>query len=963
MGIAKKWVAALTALVMLLPAAPFDASAEETEPVSIRVSDGTDTTVRQVILEENEIYFPAEAYGEMTAYWFTEGEKYGYQLGAKTIVIDPENGDIQIPVQHYKGNIGAPIALDGTVYLPASVLLPWMNVTCSVENGVLKIVPDSVSVWTVVDDLDYSTYMYNLLEQYGDSVSTTTGLTAMYMFDTIANLRWDRLIPAGEEGSLYDYRCYVDALSELGGGDVDGDLLDGLKSHIDANDNLDNFSEVIGIDGENIEAALEKKQVDPAVIQELLSLEDVWEEIRACAQIPGVMTKYYDIFAAYKTYELILETDNEYREYLRWLSDRGTGNDLFDRALEKAQTTLDENNGVIYTIMSEFSEEVLSVVPPVVFQAIANHSMDDAVIGTFNTLASGSELLSSIGLYTSISNAILKGLFPDLVDGIEGMAKVNVLSAIQDHCWFLAGALGREELTAQTITNIRQSYLTALRASRQLFVSQQLTFDFGVLESLGLAEDNKELLEPQLKLIDMKIQRLMASADATEHDSVDGKQEAAQALLELFAQVPYYRSFEELMFDETYWTWSKGVTAGASYAVLFHLDGTLNYCRMNEEQPDYAAYSYENGFLKIDGVEYGWQDDRFTSIEKFEVNGSDEPVNYFLYPDEQKQFCQLVPSFSMDHFADEIQMRYGKASHTEFISCIGTWIQQYPEAISGFLTEISVDLNEDGTNERLALISEDGSIKLQVYAAADGKYMLLCETWVSLLDYGRQQNISLFYSEKAGGYLLFCDACSTGAYTGVNGYFASLYRVTPSCIELYGSINEMDYNTEKEDVPAILEGYGVPYAQNCAQIDSITSQSWYAELLEVRHRYYNADPLGGWAGREHHLQLLTPEKKAAPSEAVQTWTITAFSYQGFTEYREESWTREFEDGKVYTLEPTWKDGKPTEYSILSYEVDTQEKAIRIFMDYPEGDSHWQGLVLDLADHTYYGLGYTEFGFD
>ena len=417
---------------------------------------------------------------------------------------------------------------------------------------------------------------------------------------------------------------------------------------------------------------------------------------------------------------------------------------------------------------------------------------------------------------------------------------------------------------------------------------------------------------------------------------------------------------QERMFDETCWMWSKGVTAGSAYAVLFHLDGTLSYYKMNEDLLGSTTYEYKNGTLTIDGIDYTWQDDQFVSVEKFEVNGSAEPEDFNLHPDDQEHFYQFVSSFNVDHFVDEIQAEFGVASYTEFVSCIGAWFQEYPASIDGFITAVSVDLNADGKGEQLTLISKDQSIYLQVYSESNRRYVLSCESYITSLDYCSQQNISLFFNNEADRYLLFVDKNTAGAYTGFNGYFASLFSVTPSCIELYGSINEMDYNTEKEEIPKILQEFGVPYAQNCAEINNITSQSRYTELLEVKHRYFNADPMGGWAGREHHLQLLTPEKRDEPVDTVQSWTITMESYQGFTEYREETWTQEFETGKQYTILPMWKDGHETDYAILSYSVDTQERTIVIFMDYPEGSEYWKGLVLDLEDHTYYGLDYTEF---
>ena len=242
----------------------------------------------------------------------------------------------------------------------------------------------------------------------------------------------------------------------------------------------------------------------------------------------------------------------------------------------------------------------------------------------------------------------------------------------------------------------------------------------------------------------------------------------------------------------------------------------------------------------------------------------------------------------------------------------------------------------------------------------DGAYALACEADVAYLNYCSQQNISLFYSTQAEAYLLFVDACTSGAYTGISEQTGQLFSVNPHGISLLCRAAADSYGMEKDDIAGKLLAFGVPYAQNSAQITGETASSQYRELLEIRHRVFQSDPMGGWYGREHHLQLLIPNRAAAPNDGVQTWTFTVQSSQGFTENREETWTRDFASGDSYVILPTWSDGEETQYSILSFHVDTQERTVVIFMDLPEGAAHWKGLVLDLENDTFYGLDYTAF---
>ena len=308
-------------------------------------------------------------------------------------------------------------------------------------------------------------------------------------------------------------------------------------------------------------------------------------------------------------------------------------------------------------------------------------------------------------------------------------------------------------------------------------------------------------------------------------------------------------------------------------------------------------------------------------------------------------------------FINEVLSEYGRASYTEFVSCIGTWFQEYPASIDGFITAVSVDLNADGKDEQLALISENQSISLQVHSANNGKYVLSCESNITSLDYCSQQNISLFYNNESERYLLFVDGISTGAYTGNNTKYATIYEVDCTQINLVCQASADSFGIATDDLDAQLTAFDVPYAQNCAEISNITSHSQHIELLEIRHKYFNADPMGGWAGREHHLQLLTPETHSKLLESPQIWTITKTNSGIFSPYQEVTYSVELEAGQVFTIYPEWLDGTKSG-GIISYEVDTQNRTIMIMMDSPEGCDHWESLVIDLIYNTYYAQGYS-----
>lgn len=304
---------------------------------------------------------------------------------------------------------------------------------------------------------------------------------------------------------------------------------------------------------------------------------------------------------------------------------------------------------------------------------------------------------------------------------------------------------------------------------------------------------------------------------------------------------------KEEHFYETCWLWHKDMSGNTSYAVLFHLDGTFNYYKIDEGLMGSSIYTYEKGMLRIDDVDYNWQNGQFISAE---------PVSYTLVMDEQEYFYQYIPVFETENFMEEIQTQYGKASDAEFVSCLGADFQTYPDSIDGFVTEATVDLNEDGKDEKVAFISKEQTIMLQVYTENNGNYLLSCEEQVATMDYCSQQNLSLFYNREMENYLLFVDESTLGAYTGNDSQQALIYTVDCNQINLVCQASANDYGLENDDIYGQLAAYGVPYAMNCAQINNITEESRYQELLEIKHRYYNSDPFGGWFGAEHYLQLI-----------------------------------------------------------------------------------------------------------
>ena len=301
------------------------------------------------------------------------------------------------------------------------------------------------------------------------------------------------------------------------------------------------------------------------------------------------------------------------------------------------------------------------------------------------------------------------------------------------------------------------------------------------------------------------------------------------------------------MFTETKWIWSRG-TEDVCIA-HFHNDdeakaGLLDYYDMTGELLGSQTYTYEDSRLIIDGCVYKWSEGKFVAESDY------GPANPNIY-------LELIAEDPYSDFVDQMKAEYGTASRDDFISCIGTAFQEYPDTIKGFITSTTIDLDSYGTDEYLALISDGYNISLQIYSANNGEYALSCEAIIAGLDCCMEQMISLHYQSSEEKYVLFVDGLGTGAYTGNDFSHAALYYVEPNAIEPCCTAGALVRYADNEMQRNDLLAFDVPYAQYYASIDNITQQSRYRPLLKINHRYINADEWGGWEGREHYLQLAT----------------------------------------------------------------------------------------------------------
>lgn len=597
---AKRTIAILAVFTLLLTLVPIQAEAadDQYQFIQVPVYNGHETKSYDAISYEGDLYFSAEDYGLLSRYSFKMGDqKFAYTLGDKMIIIDPAEEKMSISALNYEGETSAILEHNGKYYVSASFLLPWLNVVCNQVGYGLEIIPDGISLWEITNKLqDYNGYFFNLSEDMGDSVADVAGLCAMSIFDTLINTRWDRLIPADgtltgamRGASLYDLECYISALSELGAYEFDfpEDLETNIENIVNVNSGLNSYEELLGIaqsdEIESLKAALREKGADENDLDLFLEQSEEWNVLREGFTSYEKVSKYLNVFSILKNVELTAQTTDEYRDFLVWLSANEEDNQLLKSAATAATSYLDKNSGVFVSMLMNYTKKVLDGIPSSVFEAIDRGVVDPSAIADCASVPG--TFFGSADLYMGISKLFYSYVIP-VAGGFEGMAKAGIVENIQDTCLSHTKALKAEELTVGNIMLIRQNYLAALQAAKMNYKSSRDMMDVKIFGLIPVFQ-SEGLLDDQIQKIEKVIIELIASADYSMNDSIEGKEEYRDRLQTLFSQLLEKIPTEDLPISLLFGTWNfyTGGTWSSDFSDLYgyhgyqlkiDMDGSIN---------------------------------------------------------------------------------------------------------------------------------------------------------------------------------------------------------------------------------------------------------------------------------------------------------------------------------------------------------------------------------------------------
>lgn len=256
----KRILSLILVFCLMISALPLYTFAKETGTVKLLVRK-ENYRVLDVIKEGDEIFMKAEDLSFLSNFTLEEWDKGAYfTRGAKTVYVDKTRNTVSFKGSAYGLSLNPGCkTLEGISYLPASQLLPWLNLQVGVEDGVLTFLPNLFSLWDILNEFDLESYKFDLNE-----ICNTIGISSSYL-ESSAFLKNNGLgaltylvsdgngATMGEENAYYD--LFSDMIKDVSATDTS---VDSWFDHYDAYcDSLDFFGGVMEVFDKDISEAFD----------------------------------------------------------------------------------------------------------------------------------------------------------------------------------------------------------------------------------------------------------------------------------------------------------------------------------------------------------------------------------------------------------------------------------------------------------------------------------------------------------------------------------------------------------------------------------------------------------------------------------------------------------------------------------------------------------------------------------
>ena len=577
----KRWLAFVLICVFFINILPFQAAAAEDEFVYISVIHNGHEKTYRVIKAGAQLLFAGEDLASFGGYTYrVEGDNAYFTRGMKTIRVNmarssliPYDGTTYSKNQKNITLKTAVCNVDGTNYFPGTQLLPWLSVNCSVEAGKLKITSDEITIWELLKEFDPDDYTFDFAkccEELGEKskwVKAWAGLQGLG-FDAI--LGWLPSLGGNSKEEHNYYDIFEDMLQDQ---TCSESSLDELMDDTDKFNQWMEWIEIIGME------------------------EELPDELRAMGAIFKVVgSAPAQLSSELGFYLTTMDQDNEDKlNALKYIVLQGSG---FPESMDAAAQT----------IIVEYEDRILGIL---------GKGIDILMDGL-------KDLMGDMG--GDIFKIVLKFIdLPELVsvECSEGIRRVEFYDTIAKG----SATAYKEERDKLSDTAVSSMGIQDARSMAYLYLyaSEQ---NWRAMYEYAMYQEKYELANEYALCADAAEEmaaKFLASAYAQLNDSpkygdaeVQRKQEYTDQLKEMFANISFYSSQADMLFDETYWVWTTGETAGSRYVVLFHKDGTMEYCSATNQGYGVMSYTYDNDLLTVNGADYRWDGEYFLSTEKME---------------------------------------------------------------------------------------------------------------------------------------------------------------------------------------------------------------------------------------------------------------------------------------------------------------------------------------------------------
>ena len=188
-------VLAVCLLLALAPAAHGLNGMNELKSVRI-LAWQEDFRLLDIYQDGDDLLMRAEDLSWLTDQPYTEYEDiFSFTRGSKTVKVDAKSNLIYLAgAQHGIYLANSCHKIDGTWYLPAASVLPWLNTRILVKDGTLQAMPNMFSLWDVVGEFDLADYYMALryvigmvANDYSDDLNKTIGMEMLLSFAELGN--------------------------------------------------------------------------------------------------------------------------------------------------------------------------------------------------------------------------------------------------------------------------------------------------------------------------------------------------------------------------------------------------------------------------------------------------------------------------------------------------------------------------------------------------------------------------------------------------------------------------------------------------------------------------------------------------------------------------------------------------------------------------------------------------------